>query len=109
MDKEQFYFQLHGRLAIKYGLTIRQIQTIRSFVGKEQTRKDIATWCAMKLAQPAHKSTGSKVGRRTAGLEHYQQILNFTASCKEEQWTDINQYANWANEAGTEPQPSKSD
>jgi len=101
MDKKTFFGEIHTKLGLKHNLNKYQVGTIRAFVGAKKTRKEIGEWCAVKLTLP-------KLPKQRT-IEHYQQILNFTASCKEEQWTDINQYANWANEAGTEPQPSKSD
>jgi hypothetical protein len=96
MDKRTFFETLDTQLAEKYHLTIHQINTIRSaFLGYNQTRKEIAEWCAMKLAQPASSARRKEVRpdskHRKFNRDHYQILLNFVASCSLEAWDDINQ------------------
>lgn len=98
MDKQQFFDLLHKNLGIKYSLTPRNIETIRSFsIGYNKSRKEIAEWVVKKLNNPRRHVvflTGKKLPHsqsRTNSKEYYQTLLNFVASCSQESWADITQ------------------
>jgi len=97
MEKRVFFDKLNLELSVKHNLTDRQINTIRSwFLGYKKSRKEIAEWCAFKLSQP-HVSHGLKANRRRHKKEHYQELLNFIASCSTEAWNDITQITKFDN------------
>ena len=82
MSKDEFYNQIHERLAKTHGLTVIQVETIRSFaLGNNQTRGDIAEWCKAKLKQTSKKREFSKT--------HYQGILNFVCKGSWDDWKDV--------------------
>ena len=92
MDKRTFFDNLHKQLAEKYQLTPHYVDTIRSFaVSREKSRKEIGEWCALKLSQPKRDTGDSRIDHRTQPKKHYQDILNFIASCSSEAWNDITQ------------------
>ena len=83
MEKKQFFKELNSSLGSKYNLTSKQIGTIRSFyLSSNMTRKEIAMWLGNKL---------SVSQRSILKKEHFQQLINFVASCSDEAWDDITQ------------------
>lgn len=90
----EFYKELHEKLAKTYGLTPLQVETIRSFaIGQNKTRGDIAQWCRGKLNNPNKNSylvvTQNKKPTRSLPQKHYQGILDFVCKGKWEEWKDM--------------------
>ncbi len=89
MNKNEFFKQLHQQLEKKYNLTSSQVATLRGFL-HTKTRKEIGEWIALKLSEPHKERRHSK--------EHYQELLNFVASCSEEAWKEITQITKFDKE-----------
>lgn len=92
MNKIEFFEKLNKDLSSKYNLLPIYIETIRSaYLGGKLSRKELAEEMALKLSLRRRDKYCKTPPFRRHSKKHYQDLLNFIASCSEETWNDVTQ------------------
>jgi hypothetical protein len=74
--------KFHYALVAELSVPINVVNVVRSFALHDKySRKDIALWAADKF--------NSSKEHRDPPKAHYQSVLDFTASCTDDQWSSL--------------------
>jgi hypothetical protein len=93
--KDAFFSMLHDQISKMSGLSVTQVETIRSFAlgDKQFSKEQVAEWCEKKLTQKREATGKSCVNRRSKSKKYYQELLSVIERCTPQDWAYITQEA----------------